>query len=816
MSLTGNNIIAGASGQTTGYDIDQSLRFNRPDAPYLEKTFSASNRKTWTWSGWFKLADPSVADGSVGHRRFFGTNTGNSDSTTFELGINTDNKLIATGWNNNFRITTAVYRDPSSWYHVVYVFDSTDSTADDRLKMYVNGEQITSFTNSYTVTQDADYGVNQSGAHYVGYGGSGAGNAYCMDGYLAEIHFIDGQALTPASFGETNEDTNQWQAIEYAGSYGTNGFYQKYQDSSALGDDSSGNTNDFTATNLAATDQVIDSPTNNFCTINPLASFSATLTEGNLKVTGGNDMSATFGVFSGKWYWELTSADLAGGSGNGIMGGIYSGFGLGSGSGIYDTQDDIACGPVSSNYFTFAKGYSISSISSNLGTQVNWANNDIISFQLDLDSTPATIKAYINNGGTPTMSHTFTYDGSYPVYPYIRCNSGYSGTWNWGQDSSFSGLKTAQGNGGVGEDFYYTPPTGFKALNTDNLDDPAIALPEDHFKTVLYTGDGTTSHVITTGLQPDLVWTKERPSSTGNHNVYDSVRGASKSIYPNLTTAEQTSTGTQDLYSFNSTGFTIGTNYNALINTSGEANVSWNWKAGGTASTNEEGSIDSEVSANPTAGFSIVKWTGSEASATIGHGLSQAPELIIVKDYDTAGRVWPVNVTNITGTANQYLILNATDAVADSAAYWGAAPGASTFTVGDSGTTNGSGSVIAYCFHSVDGYSKIGKFVGGGSNDAGTFIYTGFRPAYLLVKSSSNAGNEWFIFDSKINPANTIRQYYLQAQSTAAQVYTNESNSPLDFVSNGIKFRWTQFNPSGYDMIYMAFAESPFKTSNAR
>ena len=257
MSLTGNNILGGASGQTTGYDIDQSLRFNRPDAPYLEKTFSASNRKTWTWSGWFKLADPSVADGSVGHRRFFGTNTGNSDSTTFELGINTDNKLIATGWNNNFRITTAVYRDPSSWYHVVYVFDSTDSTADDRLKMYVNGERITSFTNSYTVTQDADYGVNQSGAHYVGYGGSGAGNAYCMDGYLAEIHFIDGTALTPASFGETNEDTNQWQAIEYAGSYGTNGFYQKYQDSSALGDDSSGNTNDFTATNLVATDQVL-------------------------------------------------------------------------------------------------------------------------------------------------------------------------------------------------------------------------------------------------------------------------------------------------------------------------------------------------------------------------------------------------------------------------------------------------------------------------------------------------------------------------------------------------------------------------------
>ena len=146
------------------------------------------------------------------------------------------------------------------------------TTADDRLKMYVNGERRLPHSPIVTrSTQDADYGVNQSGAHYMLVMVVVAlANAYCMDGYLAEIHFIDGTALTPASFGETNEDTNQWQAIEYAGSYGTNGFYQKYQDSSALGDDSSGNTNDFTATNLVATDQVLDSPTNNFSTMNPL------------------------------------------------------------------------------------------------------------------------------------------------------------------------------------------------------------------------------------------------------------------------------------------------------------------------------------------------------------------------------------------------------------------------------------------------------------------------------------------------------------------------------------------------------------------
>ena len=165
------------------------------------------------------------------------------------------------------------------------------------------------------------------------------------------------------------------------------------------------------------------------------------------------------------------------------------------------------------------------------------------------------------------------------------------------------------------------------------------------------------------------------------------------------------------------------------------------------------------------------------------------------------------------------LKLNSAVARADETAWFGyqTATTATTFPLGNSVQTNTSGGTyVAYCFHSVEGYSKVGKFVGRGSNDAGAFIYTGFRPAFLLIKSSSNAGNEWFIFDNKINPANTIRQYYLQAQSSAAQVHTNETNSPLDFVSNGIKFRWTQFNPSGYDMIYMAFAESPFKYSNAR
>ena len=311
-ALTDTSILAGSS-QASGYDIDNSARFNRSDGVYLSRTPSAGNRKTWTWSGWFKIGDPAVADGSVGHRRLFGINEANNDTQTFELGLNQNNKLNATGWNNNFRTTTAVYRDPSAWYHCVWRFDSTNATADDRLRLYVNGEQITAFDANFTFTQNTDYGINQAAQTYVGWAGSGTVNAYSWDGYLSEVHFIDGQSLAPSSFAETDEDTSQWKAIKYAGTYGTNGFYLKFADSAALGTDSSGNGNNWTPTNLAATDQMIDTPQNstggNFCTMNPLDKASSsynTLKEGNLhlEATGQGSALSTFAVSSGTWYWE--------------------------------------------------------------------------------------------------------------------------------------------------------------------------------------------------------------------------------------------------------------------------------------------------------------------------------------------------------------------------------------------------------------------------------------------------------------------------------------------------------------------------------
>ena len=257
----------------------------------------------------------------------------------------------------------------------------------------------------------------------------------------------------------------------------------------------------------------------------------------------------------------------------------------------------------------------------------------------------------------------------------------------------------------TGEDFYYTPPTGFKALNTDNLDDPAIALPGDHFNTVLYTGDGTTNHAITgVGFQPDFVWYKVR-STTGHNNLYDSVRGVQKVVYSDLINAEATSTGTQDLYAFGADGFTVGSNFQTLCNSSGETFASWNWKAGGTASSNDDGSVTTSVSANPAAGFSIVSYTGTGSSATFGHGLSQAPQISFYK-VRSEGYQWMVYTGNILSSTG--LILNNTDAGYSPGGTYGT-HGASTFNLLTNADVNGSTKTyISYHFHSIEGYSKVG------------------------------------------------------------------------------------------------------------
>ena len=507
---------SGIAKPSSGYDIDQSLRIENADG-YLTKTFgSAGNRKTWTYSVWCKKA---LIDNSM---YWFASDY--SDSTNlFIMNLRASNATASKDYTLSiqWRIsesttrslhTTQKFRDPSAWYHIVLVCDTTQASASDRLKLYVNGEQVTDFAidDRSNISQDADTAINRAAGHQIGAWNntSGAG------GYYAEVHFIDGTALTPASFGETNSDTNQWQAINYAGSYGTNGFYLKFQDSAALGDDSSGNTNDFTPTNLVATDQVLDSPTRNYCTLNPLAppraSGSFTYSEGNLKVsmggTGDADCASTMGASSGKWYAEayIVTGDQT--TDTPFVGVVSSKF--------LDSETIASSSNSLVYYYTGNKR--LNGTVTSYGATYN--AGDIIGVAFNSDSNEVTF--YKNNATQGAVSIT--------ADEYVF-NSGRSGgtpvvVWNFGQDSSFAGETTAQGNGGVGEDFYYTPPTGFKALNTDNL--PTVSA-----STFSYVGNANADGpFVYMGYLPSSITISGTTYSLGSYNPSDSVDWVSNGI----------------------------------------------------------------------------------------------------------------------------------------------------------------------------------------------------------------------------------------------------------------------------------------------
>jgi hypothetical protein len=286
------------------------------------------------------------------------------------------------------------------------------------------------------------------------------------------------------------------------------------------------------------------------------------------------------------------------------------------------------------------------------------------------------------------------------------------------------------------------------------------------------------------------------------------VRGVEKYIASNTTSEERTSSA--QLTSFDSDGFTVGAS--GGVNLSNETYVSWNWKAGGTAVANTDGTIASQVSANTKAGFSVVSYTGNgTAGATVGHGLSSAPEMVISKNRDDVGD-WPV-YTKATGL-NQKMYLNDTIASTYTSNY-PSSPTASVMPFGGGVNVNGGGSqMVAYFFHSVEGFSKFGSYTGNGSTD-GPFVYTGFRPAYVMVKNASLGGRSWYVFDNKINPNNVSGDFL---NPNLSDVEGSVDPEGYDFLSNGFKVRdaANAFNQSGGTFIFMAFAEMPFKYANAR
>jgi len=536
---------------------------------------------------------------------------------------------------------------------------------------------------------------------------------------------------------------------------------------------------------------MLDSPTNNFCTLNPLDKSGGTLAEGNTKFTHSGShiaVGSTIGMDSGKWYFECYVVSESSDPAVGIMGSEA------------EIADQLNSTP--SRWYRASGQKFTDSVSSSYGA--TWTTGDIIGVEVDIDT--GTIEFYKNN---VSQGVAFTDLSSAGIWlPTIKVYTA-SMVANFGQDSSFAGNKTAQSNtddNGYG-DFYYSPPTGYLALCTQNLDDPAV-IPSEHFNTVLYTGDGTSSHAITgVGFQPDFNWIKPR-SIADHHRLNDAVRGVNKTLISNGTNAESTSSNNY-LDSFDSDGFTIGSSDGGW-NGSGTTYVAWNWKANGSDVLNENGTLDSQVSANQDAGFSIASFdlTSESGLETIGHGLSKPPELIILKAR-TFTYNWSIYHESIGNTKRMIFTTSAEQTYSDA---WGdTSPTSSVFTLGDV-AFHGAGTQIAYCFHSVEGYSKVGSYTGNGSAD-GTFVYTGFRPAYVMWKRTDSTG-AWIIHNNETEPYNPN-----DTELSANSSNTEGGGGTIDFTSNGFKHRGVDSphsNASGGSYIYIAFAEYPFKYTNAR
>ena len=559
-----NNILAGASGATTGaatsFKIDRSLRFNADDTAHLSRTFSVGNRKTWTWSGWVKRSKLSAEANlfSVG-----------ASSTEAKFRFNADDTLKVTDGDAGELNTNAVFRDPSAWYHIIVALDNTQSTAANRFKLYVNGVEQTYSTATYS-TQNTDSDFNTAVAHYFGRQVHNTSNLF--DGYLAEVHWVDGQALAPTDFGEY-DDNNVWQPKEYAGTYGTNGFHLDFSDNSsnaALGTDSSGNSNNWTVNNLSVAsgvgnDSLIDTPTNyeadsgnpggNYATLNPLHHLtSATITNGNLETTSDGVAFTTILLTSGKWYVEHKVGAAA-------YNLCFSQPDHPSGA-TPSTSSSKSIGWYSNGYVYWGAGNSASPGGTTMtgldgsGYMQNFAAGDVLGATIDMDT--STITYYKNGSSVGSIVYGTGSCHSFREGIFVTQFNGY-GTWNFGQ-----------------RPFAHTPPTGYKSLCTTNLPDPTIADGSTAFDTKLWTGDGSSSRAITgLDMSPDLLWVKRRNTSL-DHFLWDSVRGVTKELYSNQNYAE--GTATNKLASLDANGFTVKNN--SAVNSSGDTYVAWAWDGG--------------------------------------------------------------------------------------------------------------------------------------------------------------------------------------------------------------------------------------------
>ena len=795
-----------------GWQMKRSLRWEGTtggSGSYLYRTGSSpTGGGKYSYSSWIKRVDLS------GQTCLWGAGGGSQTNTHAEGIYITGSDQIAliyrgavgsgsVGW---YAYSKNLIRDCGSWYHIMLTYDNNQSGIANKIKYYFNGVEVPYYSGVGS-PGDLEF-VNKSGvAQYIGRMDQGAGPGYARV-YQAETHVADGYIWTPSDFGYTDAQTGQWRPKrpqDISVNYGNNGFYLDYADNtstSTIGIDRSGNSNNWTASGFSVSagednDSLLDTPTNNFATFNPLIRSYNTLSDGNLKVTCSSSTPAAFhstlGASSGKYYMEflLKSVD------NypiGVSGDTYH-------PTYYSNGNQIGFWVQSDKTRVFRNGSDITANSEVVGnfetgvegTSTGWSVDDIAGLALDMDKK----LIYLYKGSTQVGYVDFSGYGWEKVF--------------FGGGNYISG-QVYIGNFGQ-RPFAHTPPAGYRSLCSRNLATPlaaGVVNPKRNFAVINYSGNNSTNKITGLEFKPDCVWTKVT-NATGQYSIFDSVRGATKRMGNGASGFGQgaETTVAASLQSFDENGFTFGAEAG---NNGGENYTAWCWKAGGTAVSNSDGTITSSVSVNKDAGFSIATYTGNATSgATVGHGLGTVPQMVILKRRDSGGSNWYVyhhEVNSGSSPEDYYLELNSTSTQTSSTKMTNGTPPTSTvFSLSnDNDVNSSSGTYVMYSWAEIRGYSKFGSYVGNGDNN-GTFVDLGFKPAFVIIKRL--ASESWIFADIK-RTTNELQpiDYYLLSTSNAAQ----STGIIYDFLSNGIKFRSNSQNENGATYIYMAWAEEPSGT----
>jgi len=534
-----------------------------------------------------------------------------------------------------------------------------------------------------------------------------------------------------------------------------------------------------------------DTPTTNWCTLNPNDSFLQTVSNGNLVSSNTNNVStpgirASMAMSSGKWYWEITCGVFTTSSTWMI--------------GVADSYQKISIANyTSSSSYLYYSGNGQKYNGSGTSYGATYTTGDVIGVAYDADNGKIWFAKNNTwqNSGDPAAGTGEAYSGiTGDKSPYVGTGLyQVESIWNFGQRA-----------------FAYTPPTGFNALNTANLPAPDIADGSDYFNTVLWTGNGSTQSITGVGFQPDFVWSKTRSPSGYGHWLGDVVRGGNERLASDSTQEGRTNEGN---ITFDTDGFSVTSTHPSLNNNTSPI-VAWNWLAGGSVSAdnNTDGSITSTVSANPSAGFSIVSFnSGPSGSKTVGHGLGVALQMIITKDRDNATN-WTTYHASATTATDKYLNLNGTAAVQTASGIWGATlPTSTVFGFGSGTASAPNANVIAYCFTEVEGYSKFGSYTGNGTTTGdGPFVFCGFKPRWIVIKNATLSGGNWRLIDTARESYNVGWMDLYANDATGETAHTAGTTNQIDILSNGFKIRdgLNETNRLNDNLIFAAFAENPF------